>query len=292
MIGQALRTIFRFRDSAQPERPLSDSLDYELLRMWLRSGETIAETFYGPMRFNSFGQNVGKQPTSMQVLRPTVGEVLCQNVSSNASVRARIVLPFGMAKDPFVYPAPSVGCPLDAYILRFDASVCPLCPASECDRSSWWDRNSISLLAGGTSLATTLVLFAACVPAIIARHAKHARQLQELQQRRLRFADGRIASAIPTRDPLGCHIFISYTWTTAADRVRIIKDRIGDTLPDLRVFLDTDDLARGTGEGGVIQADTVLIFLSEGYCETHAHFELCADSRSYSQQPSTLAYYS
>ena len=102
-----------------PARPLADALDRELLRAYLRSGELIGTTFYGPVRFNRygqstysmtdlpthfygpvrfnrFGQNVGKEPTSLQVR----GGV------------AKVVLPLSLQElgYAFVFPAPAVEC--------------------------------------------------------------------------------------------------------------------------------------------------------------------------------------
>ena len=64
---QALREIFRFRDATQPQRPLAEPLDYELLRSYLRSGEAVAHSFLGPFAFSALGQNTGREPTTLQV---------------------------------------------------------------------------------------------------------------------------------------------------------------------------------------------------------------------------------
>ena len=79
-----------------PARPLADALDLELLRAYLRSGELIGTTFYGPVRFNAYGQNIGKEPTSLQV---------------HGGV-ARVVLPLALQElgYSFVFPAPAVEC--------------------------------------------------------------------------------------------------------------------------------------------------------------------------------------
>lgn len=61
--------IFRFRPLARSTRPLQDAQHYELLRYFLASGSVVAETFYGPMSFDAFGQNQGREPSTMQVSR-------------------------------------------------------------------------------------------------------------------------------------------------------------------------------------------------------------------------------
>ena len=67
MIAQALQTLFRFREVTNPKRPLRNTLDNELLREFLRSGDLVATTFYDPVRFNEYGQNVGRDAATMQV---------------------------------------------------------------------------------------------------------------------------------------------------------------------------------------------------------------------------------
>ena len=91
---QALREIFRFRDATQPQRPLAEPLDYELLRGYLRSGEAVAHSFLGPFAFNALGQNTGREPTTLQVF----------------AGRARAVLPDTGGADrnhSLSYPAPA-----------------------------------------------------------------------------------------------------------------------------------------------------------------------------------------
>ena len=62
-------------------------------------------------------------------------------------------------------------------------------------------------------------------PICLARHRHARKQLREAHQGRLRYNDGRFAQATPLSPGDEYHIFISYTWTTGADRTRIIKDR-------------------------------------------------------------------
>ena len=102
MIAQALQTLFRFREVTNPKRPLRNTLDNELLREFLRSGDLVATTFYDPVRFNEYGQNIGRDAATMQVR----GGV------------ARMVRPvvFQADADAFHYPAPSFAdCPEDAH---------------------------------------------------------------------------------------------------------------------------------------------------------------------------------
>ena len=43
------------------------------------------------------------------------------------------------------------------------------------------------------------------------------------------------------------HIFLSHVWSTGQDQMRIVKQRLLEMLPDIRVFLDVDDLKEGKG---------------------------------------------
>ena len=66
-VAQALQQVFRFRALTSPTRPLADPTAYELLRSYLASGDLIATTFYGEVRFDAYGQNTGRKPTTLQV---------------------------------------------------------------------------------------------------------------------------------------------------------------------------------------------------------------------------------
>ena len=43
------------------------------------------------------------------------------------------------------------------------------------------------------------------------------------------------------------HIFLSHTWSFGQDQMRIVKQRMLELLPGIRIFLDVDDLAAGKG---------------------------------------------
>ena len=44
-----------------------NALDYQLIQLYLGSGDAVADTFYGPVSFDAYGQNRGKEPTTLQV---------------------------------------------------------------------------------------------------------------------------------------------------------------------------------------------------------------------------------
>ena len=61
------------------------------------------------------------------------------------------------------------------------------------------------------------------------------------------------------------HIFLSHVWSTGQDHMRIVKQRLLEMLPDIRVFLDVDDLKEGKGAEYVDASVLSLIFCSDGY---------------------------
>lgn len=98
-------------------------------------------------------------------------------------------------------------------------------------------------------------------------HTEYRRVLKESMRARMRYvANGR--PAIPCRisdDAEGFHIFLSHVWTTGADQMRICKERLRLLVPEMRVFLDVDDLDEGKGAEYVDRSLVFCIFVSEGY---------------------------
>ena len=50
--------------------------------------------------------------------------------------------------------------------------------------------------------------------------------------------------------------------------MRFLKTRLIRLIPDVRVFLDVDDLTEGFGAESVLECSSVLIFVSEGYFQS------------------------
>ena len=169
MIAQAMQTLFRFREVTIPKRPLNSDLDNELLREFLRSGDLIATTFYGPVRFNEYGQNVGRDASTLQV----------------HGGLARLVLPGDLqisTKHVFSYPAPAFAdCPEDAHEHTFIEADCLLCAASTCVTSSSADHLAGSLVGfilGGSSVVALLAIMAR----LVYRHYQHFLDEQAFKQ--------------------------------------------------------------------------------------------------------------
>ena len=209
---QALREIFRFRDATQPQRPLAEPLDYELLRSYLRSGEAVAHSFLGPFAFSALGQNTGREPTTLQVF----------------AGRARAVLPDtgGAGRNHSLsYPAPAaVGCAAGGTAVYVE-SRCALCAPSRCE-------------GGGLTMneLLLLLLFAlACVALALAALAK-ARQIKGRQRLLLVRGTGRPP---PLKRPPWCkyHLFLSHTWANGQDQCAKIKNQLRLSVPAARVLL-------------------------------------------------------
>ena len=62
------------------------------------------------------------------------------------------------------------------------------------------------------------------------------------------------------------HVFLSHVWGTGQDQMRIVKQRLLEMIPDLKVFLDVDDLEEiGDLETYVGHTDFILVYCSKGY---------------------------
>ena len=78
-VMQSLQAVFRSRPFTDELRPLRDPGDYELLRAYLASGQQIATTSYGPIRFDAYGLNQGRRPTPLQVDEVIFPVVIAEN---------------------------------------------------------------------------------------------------------------------------------------------------------------------------------------------------------------------
>ena len=76
--------------------------------------------------------------------------------------------------------------------------------------------------------------------------------------------------------PLGqFHCFVSHVWGSGQDQARVMKSQLTALVPDLRVFLDVDDLNDiGSLEALIDATDTIIIFLSGS---TLANGAACSD---------------
>ena len=202
IVAQALQMTFRNRLLRNATRPLSDPTNYALLLQTLRSGLEVARTFYGAVRFDAFGQNSGKEATTMQ-MDPAAGvsalsssrsigacvvresqacglgnciEPFVANQTSAADARdvfqarARIVLPSDMQETGLSSPRPPASCPGRRSAV---GGACVLCAAHECGRTA--RRRRVAAAAGSAATA---------VAAPAAAHSPHRRRARGASARR------------------------------------------------------------------------------------------------------------
>jgi len=62
------------------------------------------------------------------------------------------------------------------------------------------------------------------------------------------------------------HLFLSHCWTTGQDQTHTIKAKAKEMLPDVKIFLDVDDLESIDAlEEHIIETALVLLFVSRGF---------------------------
>ena len=85
--------------------------------------------------------------------------------------------------------------------------------------------------------------------------------------RRLRYRSDDEEVELPApRDGNDFHLFLSHVWGTGQDQMRIVKQRLLEMVPSLRIFLDVDDLEEiGDLEGYIERTSTIIVYCSDGY---------------------------
>ena len=236
MIAQALQTLFRFREVTIPKRPLRDALDNELLREFLRSGDLVATTFYGPVRFNEYGQNVGREAATLQVR----GGV------------ARMVRPvvFQADVDAFNYPAPSFAdCPEDARERKYEDTDCLLCAASTCNTSTIFQRFAGAFIAVISGLAGVALL--AALVRLGYRHHQHYLKAIKAKQEQHQNNIKRLQSAVEKVATLEFYVcFVRFDDLKAHGKLlshEVVREKnqliILDTFADVKTFIDANQVA-------------------------------------------------
>jgi hypothetical protein len=86
----------------------------------------------------------------------------------------------------------------------------------------------------------------------------------------VRLADTGAVPELVLADGLTYHLFLSHVWSSGQDQVSIVKRQLQLLLPEIKVFLDVDDLTEMDAlETHVQSSQTVLVFLSRGYFFSH-----------------------
>lgn len=99
--------------------------------------------------------------------------------------------------------------------------------------------------------------------------ARVVREARAAQARRLRYRKDHKEVLLPPLD-LAFHLFLSHTWAQGEEAMRTVKLRLLEMLPDVKVFLDKDDLKTGAGAEYVDVSRTVLCFCTEKYFKSRA----------------------
>lgn len=105
------------------------------------------------------------------------------------------------------------------------------------------------------------------------KNRERRRLVNDAAKLRLRYVEtGKLAEVAPLSEADGeeFHVFLSHVWTTGADQMRITKERLRYLVPDLKVFLDVDDLYEGRGAEYVDKSQLVCVFCSDGYFSVRA----------------------
>ena len=88
---------------------------------------------------------------------------------------------------------------------------------------------------GALSATLVVLVIAPCIMCWWRRHEERT-----IARDRLRWDDElqRLAEAQPLADPTAFHLFLSHSWHSGQDQMRVVKDRLVCMVPDLRVFLE------------------------------------------------------
>ena len=66
----------------------------------------------------------------------------------------------------------------------------------------------------------------------------------------------------PEGDAFKNHVFLSHAWSTGQDQMRIVKARLREMIPGIRVWLDVDDLIKLDQGYDVVTCQVTLVFCS------------------------------
>jgi len=118
----------------------------------------------------------------------------------------------------------------------------------------------------GTVVATGLLL----ISQVRLESERLRKEARAAKARRLRYIDNdQEVTLKKPRARSGFHIFLSHVWGTGQDQMRVVKQRLLEMVPDMRVFLDVDDLADISElEAYIDRSEKVLVFCSRGYFQS------------------------
>ena len=115
----------------------------------------------------------------------------------------------------------------------------------------------------GSMLVAALVL----AQQLAEERTRLVQEARAARTRRLRHRAGGSEVVMPPIGDGDFHLFLSHAWGTGQDQMRVVKQRLTEMLPDVKVFLDVDDLQRRQGKGAelVARCEHFLVFCSGGF---------------------------
>lgn len=136
----------------------------------------------------------------------------------------------------------------------------PAAPPSEGDSTI---LISIVATVGGLTVVAFFVCLLYCLVRVHERHA--------VETHRLRWLSTGLAVAAPPLDADNqYHLLLSHAWKAGQHQMRVIKIQLNALIPNLKIFLDVDDLSFGKGAVAVMQSTHVLIFVTKHFFQSHA----------------------
>mmetsp|Transcript_41702 Transcript_41702/g.130638 ORF Transcript_41702/g.130638 Transcript_41702/m.130638 type:complete len:832 (-) Transcript_41702:95-2590(-) len=109
---QSVQAVYSYRSVADPATLFEDDEEYDLIVAHMASGMYVGNTFHGPVTFNQYGHNEGRNPTTLQT-----GE----------DGTSKVIFPSDYAEASYLYPAPgATSCP-DGYDTHVAPDACVLC---------------------------------------------------------------------------------------------------------------------------------------------------------------------
>jgi len=120
------------------------------------------------------------------------------------------------------------------------------------------------------SIAATVLILGVIVFFIFtAEHRRQKEASRHAKARRLRYLKDDQEVTGPQVNADNWSLFLSHVWSTGQDQMRIVKQRLIEMVPDLKVFLDVDDLQEiGDLEGYIDRSHHVLVFATSGYFQS------------------------
>ena len=157
-------------------------------------------------------------------------------------------------------PLPPPTCP------QLDEIQALLSPEQSADLSI--DSLTLTNVLIGTLLLSVCLGFVLLVVEVREERENLREQHLYSLARRLRYVDDGHVVVPPRLKPTAFgayHLFLSHVWGSGQDQMRVVKQRLLEMMPEVKVFLDVDDLSTGRGREYVDCSVVVLIFCSTGY---------------------------